>query len=34
MDQVLAALGVRLNTNPKLELERAAPGSSRVVWSR
>jgi hypothetical protein len=34
MDQVLAALAVRLNTNLQLQLERAAPGSSRLVWSR
>ena len=34
MDRALAALGGRLNTNLKLELEGAAPGSSRVVWSR
>lgn len=34
MDRVLAALGGRLNTNLKLELERAAAGSSRIVWSR
>lgn len=34
MEQVLAALGSRLKTNLKLELERAAAGSSRIVWSR
>jgi hypothetical protein len=34
MEQVLAALGRRLNTNLKLELERAAAGSNRIVWSR
>ena len=34
MGQALGALGVRLNTNLQLQLERAEPGSSRVVWSR
>src|SRR5512138_1466762 len=34
MEQMLAALGRRLNASLKLELERAAPGSSRVVWFR
>ena len=34
MEQVLAVLGRRLNTNLQLELERAAAGSSRVLWSR
>ena len=34
MEQVLAALGRRLNTNLKLELERAAAASKRIVWSR
>ena len=34
MEQALAALGRRLNTNLTLGLERAAPGSSRVVWFR
>jgi hypothetical protein len=34
MEQTLAALGRRLDTNLKLQLERAAPGSSRVVWLR
>lgn len=34
MDRVLAALGSRLNTKLDLQLERAAGGSSRVVWSR
>jgi hypothetical protein len=33
MEQVLATLGRRLNTNLELQLERAQPGSSRVVWS-
>jgi hypothetical protein len=34
MSQALAALGVRLGANLALELERAAAGSSRVIWSR
>jgi hypothetical protein len=34
MDRVLSALGSRLQENLQLQLERAAPGSSRVVWSR
>ena len=34
MDRVLAALGGRLNANLNLQLERAATGSSRVVWAR
>jgi hypothetical protein len=34
MEQMLAALGSRLKTDLQLQLERAAPGSSRVVWSR
>ncbi|HKQ12325.1 MAG TPA: hypothetical protein VJT80_02765 [Steroidobacteraceae bacterium] len=33
MEQALAALGKRLNTSLKLELERAGPGNSRLVWS-
>ena len=32
--QVLAALGKRLNATLDLELELAAPGSSRIVWAR
>ncbi len=34
MDRALAALGSRLNAKLDLQLERAAVGSSRVVWSR
>ena len=34
MDQALVALGTRLNTDLELQLQRAPPGSSRVVWSR
>jgi hypothetical protein len=34
MGQVLAALGRRLDTNLTLELEQAAAGSNRIVWSR
>jgi hypothetical protein len=34
MEQVLAALGHRLHTNLQLELERAAVGSTRILWSR
>jgi hypothetical protein len=34
MDRALAALSLGLNTNFELQLERAAPGSNRVVWSR
>jgi len=34
MGQVLAALGKRLNATLDLELELAAPGSSRIVWAR
>jgi hypothetical protein len=34
MDRVLSALGSRLQENLQLQLERAAPGSSRVVGSR
>jgi hypothetical protein len=34
MDRALAALGNRLNAKLDLQLERAAAGSSRVVWSR
>lgn len=34
MDRALAALSLRLNTNFELQLERAAPGGNRVVWSR
>jgi hypothetical protein len=33
MHQALAALGSRLNANLELQLERAAAGSTRVVWS-
>jgi hypothetical protein len=34
MSQALAGLGTRLGANLTLELERAAAGSSRVVWER
>jgi len=34
MDRALAALGSRLNAKLDLQLERAAAGSSRVVWLR
>ena len=34
MDRALAALGIRLNAKLDLQLERAAAGSSRVVWLR
>lgn len=34
MSQALAALGSRLNAKLDLQLERAAAGSNRVVWSR
>jgi len=34
MSQALAALGSRLGANLVLDLERAAAGSSRVIWSR
>lgn len=34
VSQVLAALGSRLSANLELQLERAAGGSIRVVWSR
>lgn len=34
MSQALTALGDRLNSKLELQLERAAEGSSRVVWSR
>ncbi len=34
MDRALAALGSRLNAKLDLQLERAAAGSRRVVWSR
>jgi hypothetical protein len=34
MDHALAALGGRLNAKLDLQLERAASGGSRVVWSR
>jgi hypothetical protein len=34
MDRVLTALSARLNTKLDLQLERAAAGSTRVVWSR
>ena len=34
MDRALAALGLWLNSSLDLQLERVAPGSSRVVWSR
>ena len=33
MDRALAALGDRLHTKLELQLERAAAGSNRVVWS-
>lgn len=33
MEQVLAALGRRLNADLQLQLQRAEPGDSRVVWS-
>ena len=34
MGQALAALGSRLNARLDLQLERAAGGSNRLVWSR
>jgi hypothetical protein len=34
MERVLAALSSRLNAKLDLQLERAAAGSRRVVWSR
>lgn len=34
MDRALAALSSRLKAKLDLQLERAASGSSRVVWSR
>lgn len=34
VNQALAALSDRLGANLTLELERAAAGSSRVLWSR
>ena len=34
MDRALATLGGRLNAKLDLQLQRAAAGSSRVVWSR
>jgi len=34
MDRALDGLSERLKTNLNLQLEGAAPGSSRVVWSR
>lgn len=34
MGQALAALSSRLNARLDLQLERAAAGSKRVVWSR
>ena len=34
MDRVLTALGDRLKAKLDLQLERAAAGSTRVVWSR
>lgn len=34
MSQALAALGSRLDATLELQLERAAVGSRRVVWSR
>jgi hypothetical protein len=34
MDHALAALSGRLNAKLDLQLERAASGGSRVVWSR
>ncbi len=34
MDRALAALATRLNAKLDLQLERAAVGSRRVVWSR
>jgi hypothetical protein len=34
MDRVLAALGNRFKAKLDLQLERAAAGSNRVVWSR
>jgi hypothetical protein len=34
MGQVLTGLGKRLDAKLDLQLERAAPGSSRLVWSR
>jgi hypothetical protein len=34
MERALAAVGSRLNAKLDLQLERAATGSIRVVWSR
>jgi hypothetical protein len=34
MDRAMAALSGRLNAKLELQLERAAAGSNRVVWSR
>jgi hypothetical protein len=34
MDRAMAALGNRLNAKLELQLERAASGSNRAVWSR
>jgi hypothetical protein len=34
MSEALARLGGRLGANLDLQLERAAAGSSRVLWSR
>jgi hypothetical protein len=34
IEQALAALGNRLRTKLDLQLERAATGTSRVIWSR
>jgi len=34
MDRVLTALGDRLKAKLDLQLERAAAGSTRVIWSR
>jgi hypothetical protein len=34
MEQAMSAVGERLNARLDLRLERAAAGSSRLVWSR
>jgi hypothetical protein len=34
MEQAMSALGERLNARLDLQLERAAAGSSRLIWSR
>lgn len=34
MEQAMGALGERLNAGLGLQLQRAAAGSSRVIWSR